>query len=253
MFLDNTACNLASINLAHFYDEKSNVFNVEHFRHATRLWTITLEISVLMAQFPGREIAQLSFLFRTLGLGYANLGSMLMTMGVPYDSEEARSIAGCLTSIMCGESYRTSSEMAESLGAFARFEDNKEHMLRVIRNHRRAAYNADKREYEGLTITPTGIDPAFAPSYLVESSKQVWDDALAMGEKFGYRNAQVTVIAPTGTIGLIMDCDTTGVEPDYAMVKFKKLAGGGYFKIANQSIPKALRRVGTVRSHIFLV
>ncbi len=244
MFLDNTACNLASINLAHFYDAKSGQFQVEHFRHAVRLWTITLEISVLMAQFPSKEIAQLSYLFRTLGLGYANLGSVLMTMGIPYDSEEARHIAGSLTSIMCGESYRTSSEMAGVLGAFERYEANKQHMLRVIRNHRRAAYNADKKDYEGLTITPQGINAEYVPDYLVASARQVWDEALELGEKFGYRNAQVTVIAPTGTIGLIMDCDTTGVEPDFALVKFKKLAGGGYFKIVNQSIPKALLRLG---------
>lgn len=244
MFLDNTACNLASINLAHFYDAKQNTFNVDHFRHAVRLWTITLETSVVMAQFPGKEIAQLSYLFRTLGLGYANLGSMLMTMGIPYDSEEARAWAGSITSIMCGESYRTSAEMAEQLGAFERFEANKQDMLRVMRNHRRAAYNVDKKEYEGLTITPQGINASFAPEYMVSAARTVWDEALSLGEQYGYRNAQVTVIAPTGTIGLVMDCDTTGVEPDFAMVKFKKLAGGGYFKIVNQSIPKALEKLG---------
>ncbi len=244
MFLDNTACNLASINLAHFYNAETGQFDVAGFKHATRLWTIVLEISVLMAQFPGQEIAQLSYIFRTLGLGYANLGTILMTMGVPYDSDEARSIAGCISSIMCGESYATSAEMAEHLGAFARYDANKEHMLRVIRNHRRAAYNATAKEYEGLTILPVGIAAEHAPEYLVQAARGVWDEALERGEKHGYRNAQVTVIAPTGTIGLVMDCDTTGVEPDFAMVKFKKLAGGGYFKIVNSSVPKALKRLG---------
>lgn len=244
MFLDNTACNLASINLAHFYNAETGQFDVPGFKHATRLWTIVLEISVLMAQFPGQEIAQLSYIFRTLGLGYANLGTVLMTMGVPYDSDEARSIAGCISSIMCGESYATSAEMAEYLGAFTRYDANKEHMLRVIRNHRRAAYNATAKEYEGLTILPVGIAAEHAPEYLVQAARGVWDEALERGEKHGYRNAQVTVIAPTGTIGLVMDCDTTGVEPDFAMVKFKKLAGGGYFKIVNGSVPKALKRLG---------
>lgn len=244
MFLDNTACNLASINLSHFYDENTNQFDVESFKHAVRLWTITLEASVLMAQFPSKEIAELSYKFRTLGLGYANLGTVLMTMGIPYNSDEARSIAGSITAIMSGESYATSSEMAKHLGTFERYADNREPMLRVMRNHRRAAYNKPAVEYEELTVTPHGIDPQYAPDYLVASARECWDRAVTMGEQYGYRNAQVTVIAPTGTIGLLMDCDTTGVEPDFAVVKFKKLAGGGYFKIVNQSVSKALRRLG---------
>ncbi len=244
MFLDNTACNLASLNLAHFYDAQTNSLKVKELRHAIRLWTITLEISVLMAQFPSKEIAQLSYMFRTLGLGYANLGSVLMSMGVPYDSEEARAIAGCISAIMTGQAYATSAEMAEGLGAFERYEANKQHMLRVIRNHRRAAYDAEKKEYEGLTIIPQGIKAKYAPDYLAAASRQVWDEALERGERFGFRNAQVTVIAPTGTIGLLMDCDTTGVEPDFSLVKFKKLAGGGYFKIVNQTVTKALKALG---------
>ena len=244
MFLDNTACNLASINLSHFYNAETGKFDIDAFKHATRLWTVTLEISVLMAQFPGKEIAQLSYIFRTLGLGYANLGTVLMTMGIPYDSEEARAIAGCISAVMTGQSYATSSELAENLGAFERYDANKEHMLRVMRNHRRVAYNAPAKEYEGLTIAPKGIDPAYAPDYMLAAAQVVWDEALERGQKHGYRNAQTTVIAPTGTIGLVMDCDTTGVEPDFAMVKFKKLAGGGYFKIVNSSVPKALKRLG---------
>ncbi|MBI2609018.1 MAG: vitamin B12-dependent ribonucleotide reductase [Deltaproteobacteria bacterium] len=244
MFLDDTACNLASLNLTRFYDIQTGVFDVESFRHATRLWTITLEISVLMAQFPSQEIAQRSFEFRTLGLGYANIGALLMMMGMAYDSHEARAMTGALTSIMCGESYLTSAMMAKKLGAFAKFEKNKNHMLRVIRNHRRAAYNTQHDEYEGLTITPVGIDPETCPEYLLTPARSVWDEALELGEKHGFRNAQVTVIAPTGTIGLVMDCDTTGIEPDFALVKFKKLAGGGYFKIINQSVPPALEKLG---------
>ncbi len=244
MFLDDTACNLASINLAHFYNAETGLFNTEGFKHACRLWTMTLEISVLMAQFPGREIARRSYIFRTLGLGYANLGTILMMMGAPYDSDQARAIAGAISAMMTGEAYATSAEMASHLGAFAGYERNKQHMLRVMRNHRRAAYNAPVSEYEGLSITPAGIDPKQAPEYLVKAARDAWDRALQWGNEYGYRNAQVTVIAPTGTIGLIMDCDTTGVEPDFAIVKFKKLAGGGYFKIVNQSVSKALRRLG---------
>ncbi len=250
MFLDDTACNLASINLAHFYDTDSGQIDVEALKHTTRLWTITLEISVLMAQFPSREIARLSYIYRTLGLGYANLGSVLMMMGVPYDSPEALAIAGSITAIMCGESYATSAELASHLGPFPGFDQNRDHMLRVIRNHRRAAYNAPTGEYEGLSITPMGIDPKQAPDYLVKHARETWDRALQWGKEHGYRNAQVTVIAPTGTIGLLMDCDTTGVEPDFAIVKFKKLAGGGYFKIVNQSVPRALKRLGYVDEQI---
>ncbi len=244
MFLDDTACNLASINLAHFYNAENGQFDTEGFKHAVRIWTMTLEVSVLMAQFPSKEIAELSYIFRTLGLGYANLGTVLMMMGVPYDSPQALSIAGAISAIMTGEAYATSAEMASHLGAFFGYERNREHMLRVIRNHRRAAYNAPSSEYEGLTIKPMGINPEFVPDTLVKSARETWDRALQWGKEHGFRNAQVTVIAPTGTIGLIMDCDTTGVEPDFAIVKFKKLAGGGYFKIVNQSVGKALKRLG---------
>ncbi|HSB94010.1 MAG TPA: vitamin B12-dependent ribonucleotide reductase [Flavitalea sp.] len=241
MFLDNTACNLASVNLRRFYDESNNMFDVEGFEYTCRLWTTVLEISVLMAQFPSKEVAQLSYDYRTLGLGYANLGSMLMVMGIPYDSEDARGLAGAITSIMTGIAYKTSAEIAGVMGAFPRYEENKEHMLRVMRNHRLAAYDAD--EYENLQIKPQGIKAQYCPDYLLKSATKAWDEAVQLGEKFGYRNAQSTVIAPTGTIGLVMDCDTTGVEPDFALVKFKKLSGGGYFKIINQSVPQALRNL----------
>ena len=243
MFLDNTACNLASVNLRRLFDEATQTFDVQGFEYVCRLWTAVLEISVLMAQFPSKEVAQLSYDYRTLGLGYANLGSMLMVMGIPYDSEEARGIAGALTAIMTGISYKTSAEMASFLGAFPRYEENAEDMLRVMRNHRAAAYDAEDA-YTGLSIKPLGIKAQYCPDYLLKSACKSWDDAVEMGEKFGYRNAQTTVIAPTGTIGLVMDCDTTGVEPDFALVKFKKLSGGGYFKIINQSVPAALAKMG---------
>ncbi len=241
MFLDNTACNLASANLMKFFDTENNHFDVDGFQYTCRLWTTVLEISVLMAQFPSKEVAQLSYEYRTLGLGFANLGSVLMLSGIAYDSEEARAIAGAITAIMTGTSYRTSAEMAEHLGAFPRYQDNKDDMMRVMRNHRLAAYEAD--EYEGLSVKPQGIKAKYCPDYLLKVACNVWDEAVEMGEKFGYRNAQTTVIAPTGTIGLVMDCDTTGVEPDFALVKFKKLSGGGYFKIINQSVPQALKNL----------
>ncbi len=243
MFLDNTACNLASLNLRRFFNEETSKFDVPGFEYMTRLWTVVLEISVLMAQFPSPEVAQLSYDYRTLGLGYANLGSMLMVSGIAYDSEEARAIAGSITAIMNGVAYRTSAEMAASLGTFPRYNENKEHMLRVMRNHRAAAYDAADA-YEGLEIKPLGINAKYCPDYLLKAATRAWDDAVQMGEQHGYRNAQATVIAPTGTIGLVMDCDTTGVEPDFALVKFKKLSGGGYFKIINQSIPAALKKLG---------
>lgn len=249
MFLDNTACNLASINLRKFFNEDDNIFDVEGFQYTCRLWTVVLEISVLMAQFPSKEVAQLSYDYRTLGLGYANLGSMLMVSGIPYDSEEARGIAGAITAIMTGTAYTTSSEMAANLGAFSKYEENKEHMLRVMRNHRAAAYDATEA-YEGLEIKPQGINAKYCPDYLLKAATRAWDNAVQLGEKYGYRNAQTTVIAPTGTIGLVMDCDTTGVEPDFALVKFKKLSGGGYFKIINQSVPQALRNLKYAESEI---
>jgi len=242
MFLDNTACNLASVNLRRFFEESDNSFDVKGFEYTCRLWTVVLEVSVLMAQFPSQEVAQLSYDYRTLGLGYANLGSMLMVSGIPYDSEQARGIAGAITAIMTGVAYKTSAEMASFLGAFDKYEANKTHMLRVMRNHRAAAYDAPDA-YEGIEIKPQGINAKYCPDYLMTAAIKAWDDAVQMGEKYGYRNAQTTVIAPTGTIGLVMDCDTTGVEPDFALVKFKKLSGGGYFKIINQSVPAALRNL----------
>src|SRR6188472_158713 len=242
MFLDNTACNLASANLMKFFDTEKNIFDVEGYEYNCRLWTVVLEVSVLMAQFPSKEVAQLSYEYRTLGLGYANLGTLLMVSGISYDSEEARGIAGALTAIMTGISYKTSAELAQVLGTFPRYEENREEMLRVMRNHRLAAYDADK--YEGLSLKPQGIKAQYCPAYLLTAACKAWDDAVEMGEKYGYRNAQATVIAPTGTIGLVMDCDTTGVEPDFALVKFKKLSGGGYFKIINQSVPVALKNLG---------
>ncbi len=239
MFLDDTACNLASFNLKYFWDDAKHEFQVEDFRHAVRLWTMTLEISVLMAQFPSRSVALKSYQFRTLGLGYANLGSLLMLAGVPYDSDHGRAVAAGITALMTAESYSASAEMARDLTPFPRFDANRNHMLRVIRNHRRAAWNASENEYEGLSVTPIGLNEQ-CPSELMHAARESWDRALELGEMYGYRNAQVSVLAPTGTIGLVMDCDTTGVEPDFAIVKYKKLAGGGYFKIVNQSVPKAL-------------
>jgi ribonucleoside-diphosphate reductase alpha chain len=244
MFLDDTACNLASLNLLSFYDEKAKRFDDESYRHAVRLWTTVLEISVVMAQFPSKEIARRSYDYRTLGLGYANLGSLLMVMGLAYDSNAGRAVAAALSAILTGEAYAQSARMAAAWGPFARYEANKEPMLRIIRNHRRAAYAAADSEYEGLTVLPAALDASACPENLVRASRDAWDQALEIGEKSGYRNAQVSAIAPTGTIGLLMDCDTTGVEPDFALVKFKKLAGGGYFKIINQSVPPALRALG---------
>jgi ribonucleoside-diphosphate reductase alpha chain len=255
MFLDNTACNLASLNVLKFYDPETRAFDVEAFEHAVDLWTTVLEISVLMASFPSKEIAELSCKYRTLGLGYANLGAMLMQAGIPYDSEEGRAICACLTAILTGRSYRKSAELAGEHGPFAGFGPDRENMLRVMRNHRRAAHGVsrDGEDYERLRITPVPIDHALIESgrvplgnsrALLHHAAKAWDDAVELGERFGYRNAQTTVIAPTGTIGLLMDCDTTGVEPDFALVKFKKLAGGGYFKIANNSVRPALRALG---------
>ncbi|WP_439570052.1 vitamin B12-dependent ribonucleotide reductase, partial [Roseovarius mucosus] len=242
MFLDDTACNLASMNLLKFFGDGK--FDADAYMHATRLWTVTLEISVTMAQFPSKEIAQLSYEFRTLGLGYANIGGLLMNMGFGYDSDEGRALCGALTAIMTGVAYATSAEMAGELGAFAGYKRNSKHMLRVIRNHRNAAYGATEG-YEGLAVKPVPLDHKNCPdARLVDLAMASWDEALKLGEKHGYRNAQTSVIAPTGTIGLVMDCDTTGIEPDFALVKFKKLAGGGYFKIINQSVPAALEKLG---------
>jgi len=261
MFLDNTACNLASINLLKLYDAKSRSFDIDLYEHAIDLWTIVLEISVLMAAFPSREIARLSYDFRTLGLGYANIGAMLMQAGIPYDSDEGRAVCAMLTSVMTGRSYRKSAELASEHGPFAGYATNKDAMLRVMRNHRRAAHGVSRTstEWEDLKIRPVPVDHtlvragkvniANAKALLTHATK-AWDEAVALGEKHGYRNAQTTVIAPTGTIGLLMDCDTTGVEPDFALVKFKKLAGGGYFKIANQSVLPALKALGYTDAQI---
>ncbi|MDK4713857.1 vitamin B12-dependent ribonucleotide reductase [Rhizobium sp. CNPSo 4039] len=250
MFLDDTACNLASLNLMTFKDAATKRINIADYEHAVRLWTVVLEISVMMAQFPSRRIAELSYEYRTLGLGYANIGGLLMSSGIPYDSDEARAIAGSLTAIMTGIAYATSAEMASELGTFPMFKPNRENMLRVIRNHRRAAYG-ETSGYESLSVNPLALIHADNPDQdLVAHAKAAWDKALELGEKHGYRNAQATVIAPTGTIGLVMDCDTTGIEPDFALVKFKKLAGGGYFKIINRAVPEALRTLGYSESQI---
>ncbi|HWY61886.1 MAG TPA: adenosylcobalamin-dependent ribonucleoside-diphosphate reductase, partial [Rhizomicrobium sp.] len=255
MFLDDTACNLASLNLMAFRKAPSGEaadksisgiksFDVASFEHATRLWTMVLEISVLMAQFPSKEIAQLSYDYRTLGLGYANIGGLLMSAGIAYDSREGRAIAGAIAAVMTGVSYATSAELAGELGPFPEYAANKEAMLRVIRNHRRAA-RGETQGYEKLATAPVALDiAAIKQKDLAEAAARAWDDALAMGKEFGFRNAQSTVIAPTGTIGLVMDCDTTGVEPDFALVKFKTLAGGGYFKIINRCVPEALAALG---------
>jgi ribonucleoside-diphosphate reductase alpha chain len=242
MFLDDTACNLASINLVRFHDDETGVFDLEAYQHAVRLWTIVLEVSVAMAHFPSPEIAQGSYDYRTLGLGYANLGSLLMRQGIAYDSDEGRAISGALTAILTGYSYATSAEMAAVVGPFPRYAENREGMLRVIRNHRRAAYGDS--DYEGVSHKVMAIDPDLCPPDFLAAARTSWDLALEQGQEHGYRNAQSSVIAPTGTIGLLMDCDTTGVEPDFALVKFKKLAGGGYFKIANQSVAPSLRHLG---------
>ena len=248
MFLDDTACNLASLNLLKFYDAKKG-FDLEGFEHGCRIWTMILDISVQMAQFPSKEIAQRSWDFRTLGIGYAHIGAMRMRMGIPYGSQTAVEITGAITAVMTGVSYRTSAELAKELGAFPRYEANKEHMLRVIRNHRKAAY--DDSSYESLTIAPLAINQATAVAgNILAAAKKSWDEALELGINHGYRNAQVSVIAPTGTIGLLMDCDTTGIEPDFSLVKFKKLAGGGYFKIINQSVPFALENLGYSKKQI---
>jgi ribonucleoside-diphosphate reductase alpha chain len=250
MFLDDTACNLASMNLLQYYDAGARTFDIKAYEHTIRLWTLVLEISVLMAQFPSKEIAELSYEFRTLGLGYANIGGLLMTMGLPYDSEQGRALCGALTALMTGVSYKTSAEIAAEVGAFPGYQKNAGSMLRVIRNHARAA-RGETQGYEGLAVNPVPLDHANCPiPNLVNHAVASWEAALALGSEHGYRNAQVSVIAPTGTIGLVMDCDTTGIEPDFALVKFKKLAGGGYFKIINQAALPALRTLGYSEAEI---
>ena len=249
MFLDDTACNLASLNLMQFRDADAE-FDIPAFEHAVRLWTVTLEISVLMAQFPSKEIAQLSYEYRTLGLGFANIGGLLMAAGHSYDSDEGRAICGAISAVMTGIAYATSAEMASEVGAFPNYKKNAKHMLRVMKNHQLAA-EGKASGYEGLSILPVPLDTASCPhKALVSAAANAWDKAVSLGKKHGYRNAQATVIAPTGTIGLVMDCDTTGIEPDFAIVKFKKLAGGGYFKIINRVVPEALERLGYSQSQI---
>ncbi len=228
MFLDDSACNLASINLVKFLTPEG-AFDVDAFKHACSIFITAQEIIVDLASYPTKSIAQNSHDYRPLGLGYANLGTLFMLMGIPYDSEKGRALGACITSVMTGTAYKTSAEIAQIKGPFAGYEKNKESTLNVMKMHRQASYEIPK---------------VHAPEYLYESAAREWDEAVELGTKHGYRNAQATVIAPTGTIGLLMDCDTTGIEPDYSIVKFKKLAGGGYFKIVNQSVPLALERLG---------
>ena len=249
MFLDDTACNLASLNLLTFRREDGS-FDLEGFEHATRLWTITLEISVLMAQFPSRRIAQLSFDYRTLGLGFANIGGLLMASGFSYDSDQGRATCAAISALMTGVAYETSAEMANELGAFPGYDTNRDSMLRVIGNHRLAAHGlADG--YEGLSVAPMPLRAEDCPfEGLARAAAESWDHASSEGEANGFRNAQVTAIAPTGTIGLVMDCDTTGIEPDFAIVKFKKLAGGGHFKIINNTVETALETLGYSQDQI---
>jgi ribonucleoside-diphosphate reductase alpha chain len=246
MFLDDTACNLASLNLMAFRKdaEGGKIFDIEAFQHAVRLWTVVLEISVTMAEFPSQAIARRSYDYRTLGLGFANIGGLLMAGGLSYDSREGRAFAGAIAALMTGVAYATSAQMAGALGPFKAYPANREAMLRVIRNHRRAAHG-EAEGYENLSVNPVPLDIKAVPEpALAKAAASAWDDALALGERFGFRNAQATVVAPTGTIGLVMDCDTTGIEPDFALVKFKKLAGGGYFKIINRCVPEALAALG---------
>ncbi len=250
MFLDDTACNLASLNLLKFYNTKTNKFETDKFIHACELWTIALEISVLMAQFPSKQIAQRSFDYRTLGLGFANLGALLMVQGISYDSDEARELAGVISALMGGTAYKISALLAKEHGSFKYFEKNKKSMLEVVGNHLAAVESGD---FSNLSKKPDILSKKILMSKypeLFNAAKESWEQALRLGIKHGYRNAQVTVVAPTGTIGLLMDCDTTGIEPDFALVKFKKLAGGGYFKIINQSVPLALKNLKYKTSEI---
>lgn len=248
MFLDDTACNLASLNLMKFLGSDGQ-FDTDAFEHACRVWTIVLEVSVLMAQFPSSAIARRSYEFRTLGLGFANIGGLLMSSGFAYDSEEGRAVCGAITALMSGIAYKTSAEMAAFAGPFPGYEINASSMQRVVKNHRRAAEN--RKTYDGLTNRPRGLNADDCPfDGLIARAVKSWREAEKSGAEHGYRNAQVSVIAPTGTIGLLMDCDTTGIEPDFALVKFKSLAGGGHFKIINQAVPSALKALGYSQSQI---
>ena len=238
MFLDDTACNLSSINLTKFLGD-DGTFDVDGYRHAIRLLIMAQEILVDFSAYPTPAIAKNSHDYRPLGLGYANLGTLLMRLGIPYDSDEGREICGALTAILTGHGYLASAEIASSKGPFPGFAPNREPFLRVMRKHRDVAHALDGHGKGGA-----------CPKNLLDAARQDWDEAVAAGERSGYRNAQATVLAPTGTIGLLMDCDTTGIEPDFALVKFKKLAGGGHFKIVNQSVPAALRRLGYTEMEI---
>ncbi|WP_395665669.1 vitamin B12-dependent ribonucleotide reductase [Methylocella sp.] len=252
MFLDDTACNLASLNLLQFRDAASGAIDVEAFEHACRLWTVALEISVMMAQFPSKEIALNSYKYRTLGLGFANIGGLLMSAGVPYDSAGGRALCAAFSALLTGAAYAASAEMARELGPFPGHAENAASMLRVIRNHKRAA-EGETSGYESLSVAPVPLDAASLPAFgrtLGERAAAAWSEAHALGQAHGFRNAQVSVVAPTGTIGLVMDCDTTGIEPDFALVKFKKLAGGGYFKIINRAVPEGLRALGYPQAQI---
>jgi ribonucleoside-diphosphate reductase alpha chain len=228
MFLDDTACNLASLNLMKYVDSTGK-FDTTAFKHAVDVTITAQEILVDNASYPTEQIAENSHNFRPLGLGYANLGALLMSMALPYDSDEGRDVAGAITALMCGEGYAQSARIAESMGAFPGYAVNHEPMLEVIRMHRDAM---------------RGIQPDHVQPELFLSAQESWDNALALGEKYGYKNAQVTVLAPTGTIGFMMDCDTTGIEPDLALVKYKKLVGGGLIKIVNNTVPEALIKLG---------
>ena len=227
MFLDDTACNLSSLNLMKFRKPNGDL-DVETFKHGVQVMITAQEIIVGNASYPTPAIGRNSDLFRPLGLGYANLGALLMALGMPYDSEGGRAYSAAITALMCGEAYHTSALVAGDLGPFAEFPLNREPMLRVIRKHRAAAGK---------------INPSYVPTDLYSAAQKSWSDALIEGEKHGYKNSQVTVLAPTGTIGFMMDCDTTGVEPDIALIKYKKLVGGGLLKIVNQTVPEALRRL----------
>ena len=245
LWFNETACNLASINLVKFYDSDNNVFDVESFRKSIDVWQTALDITVSMAQYPARDICEKSMQYRTTGLGYTNLGGLLMLMGYGYASEEGRQVAGAVTAILAAQSYVQSAAMAKSVGQYPAFERNREHHLRVIRNHCRAAYG--KHDYEGVTKKPEGLSTRKFPdahSYLLDSAQSTWDSALRDGEEFGYRNAQSTVLAPTGTISFAMDADTFGIEPDYALIKYKALAGGGFAVIVNRLIDPALKNLG---------